>query len=70
MLTAALMEPEEMLPEIAAQALERYLFENHVGRVRAADPHTYLVHGCEHGPGACQSSAEGLQQTVGCRCVT
>ena len=35
-LTAALIAPQEMLPEVAAQAMERHLFETCVGKVGSA----------------------------------
>ena len=35
-LTGALMSPQEMLPEVAAQAMERQFFETFVGKVGAA----------------------------------
>ena len=37
-LTGALMSPQEMLPEVAAQAMERQFFETFVGKVGAAVP--------------------------------
>ena len=36
-LTGALMADQEMLPEVAAQAMERYFFETFVGKVWLRD---------------------------------